>query len=880
MMKKALKTLLLATALFQVLAPETNAQSQGWKMRPVEITTRWAKDVKPDQPLNEYPRPQMERSKWKNLNGLWDYATSPFDSKFPGKFQGKILVPFPIESALSGVKKKQSPFELLWYKRNITRPLTRPGERVLLHFGAVDFEATVYINGKEAGKHAGGYQNFSIDATVLLKSGQNELTLKVWDPTENGPNPKGKQSLTSTTIWYTPTSGIWQTVWMEVVPENFIKGLKITPDVDKGVVNLVVNSNSNSKAEVSVRVPGCSQCGILKQVQNDDRINITLKVPNAKLWSPDDPFLYDLEVSLGKDKVKSYFGMRKVEVKQDENGIERIFLNGKYTYNLGVLDQGFWPEGLYTAPTDEALAFDVKAAKAMGFNTIRKHIKIEPARWYYHCDKLGMLVWQDMVHKEKSTEQFERENAENMAQLHNHPCITTWVLFNENWGAYDQERLTKWMKGYDPSRLVNGHSGAAIVNGKVDEKKAREIIKKSINSDMTDVHSYPPPAIPNSVPGKVRVLGEFGGIGVTVDGHIWDDLAMGWGYGKTVSSLVMNTQYASMTDSLVKFERQGLSASIYTQPYDVESEQNGFMTYDRNVIKLPLAGLREINRKLWPATKGYDGFEKELNFKLADTSTLNYKTALALYTSGQRDLSFLRKLALTANAENDKANMKRIATDYILGIKDPFTERDLRFIKMFTTSIKDPGFEILLENTRKVEDILGKDAAESLISGIVERELIAPRLKGETDWTAISKDLTEKYGELGTEIASQTEVNNLLAKKKWDMLAKKLPLWYNLYGKHRTWVGASDLNDISWALFEGTSNKDLLNFGLILSKKSVDLEPGVHHRIDTYANLLHKVGRTKEAIEWEKKALELDPGMQEYKDALEKMEAGAKTWKE
>jgi hypothetical protein len=891
-MKKALKTLLIATALLQNLS-ETKAQSVGWKMKPVTMTTRWAKDVKVDQPHREYPRPQLERKKWTNLNGVWEYAVTAKDVSQPSKFDGQILVPFPIESALSGVKKDLKPEEVVWYKRKIERPVLKANEKLILNFGAVNWDATVYLNGKNIGTHSGGYTSFNFDLTDVLKPGSNELMVKVSNPLEEGIGPRGKQTLNPTQIFYTASSGIWQTVWMEVVAQSYIKSLKITPDLDKGVVNLIVNGSGNAPLEVKVldgKKVIATLSGLQPSLPGGER-NIAIKVPNAKLWSPDSPFLYDLEITLGKDKVKSYFGMRKVEIKKDEEGIDRIFLNNKYTYNLGTLDQGYWPDGLYTAPTDEALKFDIRAIKAMGFNTIRKHIKFEPARWYFHADKIGMLVWQDLVQPavefrkdpgQPSKDQFERESKEMLAQFYNYPSITTWVVFNEGWGAYDQERLTKWVKDTDPTRLVNGHSGASIVSGMLDAGQMKDVTTRSINSDMTDVHSYPFPAIPNALPGKVRVLGEFGGIGVTVEGHSWNDLYRAHAYGDILTPKEFGQKYSMMMDSLSKFEKQGLSASIYTQPFDVEREQNGLFTYDRRYIKLPLAEIRAMNEKVWASQHTKNSSLKLSLEVVPDSLSTSYETMLSRFKAGKKDSTFLRLLTVTAFTKRNRLVVSEVLNTYVGQLKNPLAIDNLKFIKFYTVSIKGEAFSVLYKNAIKVNELTGKEESEKITTRLIERDLIKPLVPkdGAADWGHITKLVTEQYGELGKEIALQSEVNDLLGKGKWDILQTKLPEWYNGYGKNRSWVDANTLNLIAWGLFEGTLNKDLLNFGLMLSKRSLELEPGNHYRMDTYANLLHKLGRTKEAIEWEKKALELDPYITEYKDALEKMEAGAKTWKE
>lgn len=592
-MKRFAKTLLLS-GLSCLLYADSHSQSS-WKMRPVAIQTRWAKQVNPTNVLPEYPRPQLVREQWVNLNGLWQYAITDKDAKQPSSFDGEILVPFPVESALSGVKKPVLPTQRLWYKRSFARPATKEGERVLLHFGAVDWQTKVYVNGKEAGQHTGGYQNFSFDITALLVSGRNELVVDVYDPTDQGPNPHGKQVLAPKGIRYTATTGIWQTVWLETVPAIAITDLVITPEVDEDYLSLTVHTSGET--DYTIEAIASTDGKMAGSVKGPSNQALKLPLRNAHLWSPEDPFLYDLSVRLVKngavkDKVKSYFGMRKIAVKKDDQGQERIFLNNRYTYNLGVLDQGFWPDGIYTAPTDEALRFDIAAIKGMGFNTIRKHIKIEPARWYYHADKLGMLVWQDMVTcaslEPDAKAAFEVENEANVDQLYNHPSIICWVLFNEGWYTYDQPRLTQWLQQRDHTRLINGHTGENY--GK---DGPQDLAGKWANSDLTDIHDYPGPGIAPALPGKARVLGEWGGVGVPVKGHQWN-AAAGWGYVKITPSEMID-KYASMVKRLKTYETAGQSGSIYTEPFDVEIEENGLITYDREVVKVPLETLRRLH---------------------------------------------------------------------------------------------------------------------------------------------------------------------------------------------------------------------------------------------------------------------------------------------
>ncbi|WP_276088056.1 sugar-binding domain-containing protein [Pedobacter sp. JY14-1] len=876
---KALKTALLALALPFIFRNTSEAQ-QTWRTQPNLIQTRWAKQVSPNNALKEYPRPQLERKSWQNLNGLWEYAITKKDVDIPSNYDGKILVPFPIESSLSGVKRELLPNQNLWYRRTIERSLSSlemTNKRILLHFGAVDWQATVYLNGKEIGSHTGGYTAFSFDITEKLKAGKNELTVKVYDPTDKGIGPHGKQVLNPGNIYYTPSSGIWQTVWLETVPEEYIEGLKITPDVDKGEVSVEVNGPANVAVEVKA-FDGKQEIASSRTPRNDDKI--TLKIPNAKLWSPDDPFLYDLEVTLGKDKVKSYFGMRKISVGKDEKGIDRIMLNNKPYFNLGTLDQGFWPDGLYTAPTDEALAFDIKAIKAMGFNTIRKHIKVEPARWYYHADKLGMVVWQDMVNPNQSLPEgskpaFEQQNKETIVQLYNYPSITTWVLFNEKWGQYDQARLTKELKTMDPSRLVNGHSGEYLY---VNNQLRSPSPDAYVNADMTDVHSYPNPMISEKQAGKARVLGEFGGIGVPIENHLWDDTKAGWGYDGIVTPQKMKAQYSAMVDSLVKLKEQGLSGSIYTQPFDVETEQNGIMTYDREIIKLKPEDLRTIHAKLQPVTANYLSATKGFTAKVADTVGKTYQERLAEYKAGKNDQQFLRNLALMAVAQKDIEHAKAIAGRYITGLKDPFIEPNLNFILMFTATEADPGHKLIMENLDRLSKVNGPKGALRYAQNIIFKTEVSHLLTENPDWSAVDA-IIKKYPALDGELIvglSVIRYRNAVAQKQQNAtrnLVEAATCYDDRYN-------GGTYNDWSWQLFESTNDKKELEKALEWSGKSLVEEPKSAMYMDTYANLLYKLGRTQEAIEWEKKAVAQDPNEQVFKDTLEKMQKGLATWPE
>jgi hypothetical protein len=570
-----------------------------WKAAEAPIKSRWASEVSPENALPEYPRPQMVRKEWRNLNGLWDYAIAPKTSTSPITFQGKILVPYPIESALSGVMKRVSESERIWYRRTFTIPANWMGRRVLLNFGAVDFEAKVYVNEKLVGEHVGGYDGFSFDITDLLrKYGENDIVVAVSDPTDAGTQPRGKQVRKPNSIWYTPTSGIWQTVWIEPVSAAHISSLKIVPDIDAGTVSVkpVVTATLGSQTvEVTVRKRG----EIVVRQTAAPGAAFQLPIKNARLWSPEDPQLYDITVALklgshAVDQVESYFGMRKISLGKDAKGFTRLMLNNKPYFQAGPLDQGFWPDGLYTAPTDEALRYDIEMTKKLGFNMARKHVKIEPDRWYYWCDKLGLLVWQDMPSGDKyigpsdpditrspeSARQYERELTSLVGGLGNHPCIVMWVPFNEGWGQYDTARIAELVRQLDPSRLVNSVSGWADRNV----------------GDVYDIHVYPGPAAPKPEEKRAGVLGEFGGLGFPVRGHTWQN-ERNWGYRNYTNESTLTQAYLDLMVKLFPLiESHGLSAAVYTQTTDVEGEVNGLMTYDRAMVKMDIEKLAKINR--------------------------------------------------------------------------------------------------------------------------------------------------------------------------------------------------------------------------------------------------------------------------------------------
>jgi hypothetical protein len=568
-------------------APQAPAPVQAPTPVPAtRLQTRWASQVTPDRVLPEYPRPQLARKQWTNLNGTWNYAITAGDASRPTSFDGRILVPFAIESQLSGAGVWVQPDQTLWYRRTFTVPARVAGQRVLLNFGAVDWEAVVYVNGTSAGVHRGGYDPFTLDITDRLKPGgaEQELVVAVRDPTDQGQQPRGKQVRRPRSIWYTAVTGIWQTVWLETVPTWHVRGIRIDPDLDRGQVQVSVGTEGRpADARVSVTVLDGT-----REVATADGPTATIRIPAPHKWSPADPFLYRLRVRLSTgDEVESYFGMRTIAVRADAAGVRRLFLNGEPIFQLGLLDQGWWPDGLYTAPTDEALAFDIQKTKELGFNVIRKHVKVEPARWYYHADRLGMLVWQDMPSADnkgaEAEANFQRELTAVIDALRNHPSIVMWVPFNEGWGQHATEKYVAWLKSYDPTRLVNNTSG--WTDAKV--------------GDVADHHSYPGPAMPPLEAVRAAVLGEFGGLGLPTDGHTWLDKG-NWGYRSFTTLDEMNAAYRDLLAQLRLHEGDGLSSAIYTQTTDVEIEVNGVMTYDRGVTKLSPESVA-ANRRMYEA---------------------------------------------------------------------------------------------------------------------------------------------------------------------------------------------------------------------------------------------------------------------------------------
>ncbi|MBN1851727.1 MAG: PQQ-binding-like beta-propeller repeat protein [Pirellulales bacterium] len=565
-----------------------SARADQWQPASGRLMTRWAKEVTPENVWPEYPRPQMTREHWMHLNGLWEYAIRPKDSEQPSEWDGQILVPFPVESALSGVMKAVQPDQRLWYRRTFEKPSVPADGHVLLHFGAVDWECTIWVNGSRIGNHRGGYDPFHFDITDALKDGDNELVVSVWDPTDAGYQPRGKQILKPHGIMYTAVTGIWQTVWMEPVPAASIQSVKIVPDIDRSMVTVTVQASTDRSVQISV----LDKNTVIEKKMGQTGQAVELPMDQPKLWSPDEPNLYDLKVELvqdGKvtDTVGSYFGMRKIAVAKDEGGIHRLMLNNKVLFQYGPLDQGWWPDGLYTPASDAAMKYDIVMTKQFGMNMARKHVKYECARWYYWCDRLGLFVWQDMPSgdsgkNDESKANFRKELQAMIDTLQNHPCIVMWVPFNEGWGQHDTREIVNWIEKYDPTRPVNEASGWT------DQK----------SGTVSDMHSYPGPGMRPVEENRVIVLGEFGGLGMPVRGHCWQD-EKNWGYVSFKNSEELTDAYVGLLTAMRPLIDRGLAAAVYTQTTDVEIEVNGLMTYDRAMVKMDLERIAEAARRLY-----------------------------------------------------------------------------------------------------------------------------------------------------------------------------------------------------------------------------------------------------------------------------------------
>ena len=554
-----------------------------------KLLTRWGRTLDRGNPLPEYPRPQFARADWKNLNGVWEYAIAPQGK--PPESWGEIVVPFSPEAQLSGVERILQPDEALHYRLEFELEESFFKHTMLLHFGAVDHACEVRLNGGPAGSHVGGFTPFTLDVTALARAGRNELRLEVTDPTDTSFSSRGKQSLHPGGIWYTAQSGIWQTVWLEPLPEHYIANVRMEPDIDEGVLKVLPSH-------------GCTA------IFNNEKYPLAagetskIPVPDARLWSPGDPFLYDISFECGEDLVDSYFGMRKFSLGKDENGLPRLMLNNEVYFHKGLLDQGYWPDGLLTAPSDEAMLYDIQTMKALGFNMLRKHIKVEPLRWYYHCDREGMLVWQDMVNggcgysfgvvgilpfigrkisdgprhyknfrrgDAAGREQYYEELGCMVEHLQNCVGIAMWVPFNEGWGQFDANKAVDFIRARDTSRTIDHASGWHDQGG----------------GDCNSIHVYIKPIkLPRLKPGDARalVLSEFGGYSHAVEGHVWSEKE--FGYRKYATLEQLRAAYDKlMARQVFPYIVKGLSASVYTQVSDVEEEINGVLTYDREVCK-------------------------------------------------------------------------------------------------------------------------------------------------------------------------------------------------------------------------------------------------------------------------------------------------------
>lgn len=585
------------------LALTVCAQAQ-WKPAGDKIKTKWAEQINPQNVLPEYPRPQLERTDWVNLNGEWEYAIKPKGEVEPNSFDGNILVPFAVESSLSGVQKEVGENNELWYKRSFAVPANWKNKDVVLNFGAVDWKADVFVNDILIGSHQGGFTPFSFNITPYLTGKSNQkLVVRVWDPSDRGYQPRGKQTSNPEGIWYTPVTGIWQTVWLEPVATNHITSVKSIPNIDNGTMNVTVGTSQPCNTAV-VEVKLLDKGQVVASAKGIQGKELRLAVQNPTLWDTSNPYLYDMKVSLTKDgkvvdDVKSYTAFRKISSKRDANGMMRMQLNNKNLFQYGPLDQGWWPDGLYTAPTDEALLYDIVKTKDWGFNMIRKHVKVEPARWYYHCDKEGILVWQDMpsgdmgnqwaphtynggTDKERSSASianYYQEWKEIMDLCVSHPSVVVWVPFNEAWGQFDTEKVAEWTKNYDPSRLVNPASGG----------------NHRACGDILDLHNYPGPSMFLFDPQRVTVLGEYGGIGLPLENHLWWN-KRNWGYVQFKNSDEVTAEYVKYANELKELVDRGFSAAVYTQTTDVEGEVNGLMTYDRKEIKINEAAVKKANQ--------------------------------------------------------------------------------------------------------------------------------------------------------------------------------------------------------------------------------------------------------------------------------------------
>lgn len=565
-----------------------------------QLMTIWGENFNSDKVLEEYPRPQLVRDNYTILNGKYKYAFTK-SSKMPEKYDGEILVPFSPETVMSGVGRQLQPNEFLWYERNIELNEIPNDKRIILHIGACDERCRVYVNGAQVGHHSGGYQAFSFDITSYVGIGNNKLQICVRDRSDTSYHGRGKQKLQNGGMFYTAQSGIWQTVWYEWVPDIYIKGLHITPLYDDDSVQIEFFTNETGDSDKTCSVKIYENDTVVSEWKGHSVRKLILPIPNKKSWSPVSPFLYQTEITYGEDKVRSYFGMRHFSAEKDMDGIPRLCINHIPYFQKGILDQGYWPESLMTPVSDEAMIHDIETAKALGFNMIRKHCKIEPMRWYYHCDRLGMLVWQDMINgggeynliktsyiptviksmrglkddnyafmarkNPRGRREWKKECLETIEQLYNCPCICTWVLFNEGWGQFDAKENTQMVLEHDNTRIIDSHSGWFDQDA----------------GDINSVHIYFFD-LKAQIGKKPYVISEYGGLTYEVKDHTYSDNI--YGYGNYHKLADYHKAYSDMMKDIEKLYRDGLSAAVYTQLTDVEEEVNGVMTYDRKVIKI------------------------------------------------------------------------------------------------------------------------------------------------------------------------------------------------------------------------------------------------------------------------------------------------------
>jgi len=583
-----------------------NSQEFKWQPAGNKIKTKWGNNLNQNNIWNEYPRPQLERKDWINLNGLWSYSITNENALKPGNLYEKILVPFSLESSLSGVMKNLNEKEILWYYREFKIPENWKNKNILLHFNAVDWKCELFINDTKIGEHIGGYSEFYFDITNKLLEGKNKILLKVFDPSDKGYQPVGKQSLNPNGIWYTSISGIWQTVWLEPVSEKYIEKIEINNDFDNKEIK--INCKLNKDENLPLKVGLLYNEKEFMKIKGNSNSDIVFKIPEEYFhpWSPNEPNIYRIKAELFDnedkiiDSIESYTTIRKIEQRKDENGYYRIYLNNNKIFNMGVLDQGYWPDGLYTPPSEEAMIYDINKLKELGFNTIRKHVKIEPYRYYYYCDKIGMLIWQDMPSGDRQENKWEhhqlnagddvkrsdesknnyyQEWSEIINNLKFFQCIIIWVPFNEAWGQFDTEKVVEFTNKQDPTRLINSASGGNHRNC----------------GNFLDLHNYPEPSQYLKVDNLINILGEFGGLGLDIKGHTWKD--DNWGY-KTFKTKEEVTEKYEEYINLIINSFKGFSAAIYTQTTDVETEINGLITYDRSEIKVDKGRIKAANEKI------------------------------------------------------------------------------------------------------------------------------------------------------------------------------------------------------------------------------------------------------------------------------------------